>query len=159
MCQPLLTHSQAANTPAHQQPRKTATRTAPLPTRQPTHPLFANHRSHITHPSTLPQHNNRRKQPIHDTPPATDIPDTHQCVSHHSHIAPPITIGPAMCQPPLTHNAPAGTPTTQQPRKTANPRHATSNRHLRHPQMCQPPLAHCVPDHHQPRYVPATTGT
>lgn len=195
MCQPLLTHSQAANTPAHQQPRKTATRTAPLPTRQPTHPLCANHRSHITHPSTLPQHNNRRKQPIHDTPPATDIPDTHQCVSHHSHITPRTTNGPTMCQPPLAHSKRPTPPNTNslgkrplawhrsQPdssptrkcashhwhiahaptlpqhnnrTKTANPWHTNSSRHLRHPQMCQPPLAHCVPDHHQPRYVPAT---
>ena len=47
-----------------------------------------------------------------------------------------------MCQPPLTHYEPAGTPTTQQPRKTANHRHITTSTHPSQPAMRQPPLAH-----------------
>lgn len=60
-----------------------------------------------------------------------------------------------MCQPTLTHYEPAGTPTTQQPRKTANHRHITTSTHPSQPAMCQPPLAHSKqptpPEHQQPR--------
>ena len=75
----------------------------PLTAHTPKTRQRASHRSHITHPPTLPQHNNRRKQPIHCTASTTHIPSTRQCASHHWHITPQTIISPAMCKPLLTH--------------------------------------------------------
>ncbi|OZG49101.1 hypothetical protein CLV65_1274 [Pseudoscardovia suis] len=109
----------------------------------------ASHHWHIAHPPALPQHNNRRKQPIHGMRPATDTPDTRKCASHRSHIAPQITIGPAMCQPPLTHNRPKRHTEPRPKHHTAPP-----------PAMCQPLLAHSqaptLPNTNNPGKQPLT---